>query len=121
MNNNWIKQLSKTYIQLNEAKANIRGEFPFLMRHETSDMDPSESAGLKREDLTVAAGRALGDKDHFIHNSKYEKMKTALSNHVAGNTQQEDLEHIVRFMQMDQRYSEMSAMHPWDRKKRNPR
>ena len=115
MNNNWIKQLSKTYIQLNEAKANIRGEFPFLMRHETSDMDPTVRAGLKREDLKVAAMNALGDENHFIHNSKYEKMKTALSNHVAGNTQQEDLEHIVRFMQMDQRFSQGDARRAWDR------
>jgi len=115
MNNNWIKQLSKTYIQLNEVKANIRGEFPFLMRHETADMDPSVSAGLKREDLKVAAMNALGDEDHFINNSKYEKMKTALSNHVAGNTQQEDLEHIVRFMQMDQRFSEYGAMQAFDK------
>jgi len=115
MNNNWIKQLSKTYIQLNEVKANIRGEFPFLMRHKTSDMDPSVRAGLKREDLIVAAKTALEDPEHFIHNSKYEKMKTALSNHVAGNTQQEDLEHIVRFMQMDQKYSQYGAMQAFDK------
>ena len=85
------------------------------MSHETSNMDPTVRAGLKREDLKVAAGLALDDEDHFIHDSKYKEMKTALSNHVAGNTQKEDLEHIVRFMQMDQRYSQMSTMHPWDR------
>jgi hypothetical protein len=115
MNNNWIKQLSKAYIQLNEAKANIRGQYPFLMTHEKSDLNPSLASSLKRDDLWVAAKTALQTKDHFIHNSKYEKMKTALSNHVAGNTQQEDLEHIVRFMQMDQRFSLDGVRRAWDR------
>jgi hypothetical protein len=115
MNSNWIKNLSKTYIQLNEAKANIRGQYPFLMTHEKSDLNPSLASSLKRDDLWVAAKTALQTKDHFIHNSKYEKMKTALSNHVAGNTQQEDLEHIVRFMQMDQKFSLDGARRAWDR------
>lgn len=115
MNNNWIKHLSKAYIQLNEAKANIRGQYPFLMTHRTSDLNPSLASSLKRDDLWVAAKTALQTKDHFIHNPKFSEMKTALTNHVAGNTQKEDLEHIVKFMKMDPKYTQFEVQQAFNK------
>ena len=109
MNNNWIKQLSKTYIQLNEVKANIRGEFPFLMRHFFSDEAPSLAADMARDDLWVAAKAALEDEDHFVQNEKYSAMKKALENHITRNTQKEDLPHIVKFKEMDPYYTELTV------------
>lgn len=102
MNNNWIKQLSKAYIQLNEAKANIKE--PESVRRT-----------LKRDDIKVAASLALSNPKHWIHGSKHSEIKTALSNFAKNNTQQEDLKHIVKFMKMDPKYTEFEIMQAFDK------
>lgn len=103
---NWIKQLSESYIQMNEVKANIRGQYPFYKKHIGSETDPSLGAEFKRMNLKNSATVALNTDDHWVHHPKYDKIKTALINHVQGDTQQEDLEYLVNFMKMDQGYTE---------------
>jgi len=102
MNNNWIKQLSKTYIQLNEAKANIKE--PTSVRK-----------SLKREDIHLAAKLALGNPKHWVHNPKHAEIKTALSNFTQDNAQQEDLRHLVNFMKMDPKYTEYEVQQAFDK------
>lgn len=102
MNNNWIKHLSKTYIQLNEAKANIKE--PESVRR-----------SLKRDDIHSAAKLALGNPKHWIHDPKHSQIKTALSNFTGNNTQQEDLRHIVSFMKKDPKYTEYEIMQAFDK------
>ena len=99
---------------MNEVKANIRGQFPFLMRTPFSDQDPSTRASLAREDLWVAASRALGDPSHWVHSPQHSAILTALKNHVEGNTQVEDLRNLVRFKQMDPLYTEFQIMQMGD-------
>ena len=114
MKKNWIKQLSESYIQMNEVKANIRGQYPFLKHGPNSDQDPSVRAGLAREDLDVAASMALTDPSHWVHAPQFSAIKTALTNHVGKNTQKEDLEHLVRFKQMDPQYIQFTIQQAFD-------
>jgi hypothetical protein len=102
MNSNWIKNLSKIYIQLNEAKANIKE--PESVRR-----------SLKRDDIHVAAKLALGNPKHWVHDPKHAEIKTALSNFTKNDTQQEDLRHIVSFMKKDPQYTEFEIMQAFDR------
>ena len=102
MNNNWIKQLSKAYIQLNEAKANIKE--PTSVRK-----------SLKREDIHLAAKLALGNPKHWVHGPKHAEIKTALSNFTQDNAQQEDLRHLVNFMKMDPKYTEYEVQQAFDK------
>ena len=102
-NNNWIKQLSKSYIELTEAKAYINTD------------DKSVRQSLKRDDIHVAAQAALGNPKHWIHQPKHAEIKTALTNFKNKNTQQEDLQHIVKFMKMDPKYTEFEVQQAFDR------
>lgn len=103
MKDNWIKQLSKTYVQLNEAKAYINTD------------DKSVRQSLKRDDVHVAADLALDNPKHWIHQPKHAEIKTALTNFKNKNTQQEDLQHIVKFMKMDPKYTEFEVQQAFDR------
>jgi hypothetical protein len=102
MKDNWIKQISKSYIELTEAKANISDE-------------GSVAKSLKRDDIKVAATLALDNPKHWIHQPKHAEIKTALTNFKNKNAQQEDLRHIVRFMNMDPKYSEYEVQQAFDR------
>jgi hypothetical protein len=103
MKDNWIKQLSKTYIQLNEAKAYINTD------------EKSVRQSLKRDDVHVAAEAALGNPKHWIHQPKHAEIKTALTNFKNKNTQQEDLRHLVNFMKMDPKYTEFEVQQAFDK------
>ncbi len=106
MKNNWIKQLSKSYIELTEAKANIRNEYPFTVHGPNHDptSDPSGASGDKRSLIRYAAEAALRDQNHWIHHPKHHNIRRALFNFTNENTQTEDLRHIVTFTQQDPKF-----------------
>jgi hypothetical protein len=103
MHSDWIKQLSESYIQMNEIKAYINTD------------DKSVLQSLKRDDIHVAAELALGNPKHWIHQQKHAEIKTALINFKNKNAQQEDLRNIVKFMQMDPKYTEFEVQQAFDR------
>ena len=98
--------LREAIIQMNEVKANIRNEYPFIVHGPDQDptSDPSGASMDKRSTLRYAADAALKDQDHWIYDPKHHNIRRALFNFTNENTQKEDLPHIVTFMKMDPKF-----------------
>ena len=98
--------LRESFIQMNEVKANIRDEYPRTVY--SADQDPTASpSGAsfdKRKLIGYAAEAALKDENHWIYHPKNHNIRRALFNFTNGNTQTEDLPHIVTFMNQDPKF-----------------
>lgn len=96
----------ESYNRLNEVKANIRDEYPRTVY--SADQDPTASpSGAsfdKRKLIGYAAEAALKDENHWIYHPKNHNIRRALFNFTNGNTQTEDLPHIVTFMNQDPKF-----------------